>query len=302
MIKIKHSSTQQRQPRMTPSFYVSTLRFMGIALFIGALGPSQLAYADEWSDEEGEIAPMIEAYQGLSERAEREFEDLDNYFKEDEDPSPSEAPTHRTSASPRQDSNPRSSHSSRGVKRAQEEQRHPAQIQKQSIPRREEPAPQASASPSTQERAPKTSPQGSSASEFEREVLRLINAERAQGGVCGGRAFPPSSPLNHQAQLHKAARAHGIAMSRRGFFDHVGPDGDTPRERINNTGYQGRMWGENIAAGQRSPRSVVRAWMESPGHCQNILNPTFKEIGISFIFEGSSRYKTYWVQAFGTPR
>ena len=54
-------------------------------------------------------------------------------------------------------------------------------------------------------------------------------------------------------------------------------------------------------AGQRSPESVVRAWMKSPGHCRNILNPLFTELGVSFVFESRSPYKTYWVQAFGTP-
>jgi len=129
----------------------------------------------------------------------------------------------------------------------------------------------------------------------------LVNHERARGGDCGGRYFEPSHPLRTQLQLAKAAQRHSHAMAKERFFDHKGTRGDTPKSRIDDSGYQGRAWGENIAAGQRSPESVVRAWMKSPGHCRNILNPLFHELGVSFIFEARSPYKTYWVQAFGTP-
>ena len=91
-------------------------------------------------------------------------------------------------------------------------------------------------------------------------------------------------------------------MAQQRFFAHRGPRGDTPRDRITATEYRGNAWGENIAAGQRTPKEVVRAWMESPGHCKNILNSLFTEIGISFVFDQKSPYKTYWVQAFGRPR
>jgi uncharacterized protein YkwD len=46
---------------------------------------------------------------------------------------------------------------------------------------------------------------------------------------------------------------------------------------------------------------VMRAWMKSPGHCSNILNPLFTELGVSYLRESQSEYKTYWVQAFGRP-
>lgn len=138
-------------------------------------------------------------------------------------------------------------------------------------------------------------------SEFEARVLELVNQERARGGDCGGRVFKPSHPLRAQRQLADAARRHARSMSEERFFDHRGPRGDTPKSRIDDTGYRGSAWGENIAAGQRSPETVVRAWMDSSGHCRNILNPLFSELGVSFMFTPNSPYKTYWVQAFGTP-
>ncbi len=57
-------------------------------------------------------------------------------------------------------------------------------------------------------------------------------------------------------------------------------------------GYRSFMIGENIAQGQMSIAEVMRGWFNSPGHCRNLMNPEFKEVGIAF-------YNTYWVQDFG---
>lgn len=131
------------------------------------------------------------------------------------------------------------------------------------------------------------------------EVLALVNAERARGGDCGGQRFEPSPPLKANRQLDAAALIHAKAMERERFFDHRDPRGEGPRDRIAAQGYEGRAWGENIAAGQRSPQSVVRAWMDSPGHCKNILNGLFTELGVGVILGARGEYGTYWVQNFG---
>ncbi|MBM4290776.1 MAG: CAP domain-containing protein [Deltaproteobacteria bacterium] len=131
------------------------------------------------------------------------------------------------------------------------------------------------------------------------EVLALVNAERARGGSCGGQRFEPTPPLAPNAQLDAAAQVHAEAMERERFFDHRDPRGEGPRDRIAAQGYSGRAWGENIAAGQRTPQSVVRAWMESPGHCKNILNGLFTELGVGVLLGARGEYGTYWVQNFG---
>jgi len=132
---------------------------------------------------------------------------------------------------------------------------------------------------------------------FEDEVLELVNAERARGASCGdlGR-FAPADPVVSNAALRCAARNHSRDMAERGFFDHTNPDGEGPGERIARTGYQPRTWGENIAFGQTSPRAVVDAWMESPGHCANVMNPAFTELGVGY------EAGDYWTQVFGAPR
>ncbi|MDV5142818.1 CAP domain-containing protein [Streptomyces sp. SBC-4] len=118
------------------------------------------------------------------------------------------------------------------------------------------------------------------------QVVALVNAERAKAG-CG--------PLSANATLTKAAQGHSEDMAARDFFDHTDPDGDGPGERVTEAGYPWSTYGENIAMGQSTPEQVMDSWMNSPGHRANILNCSFKEIGIGIHSEGGP----YWTQVFG---
>ncbi len=132
---------------------------------------------------------------------------------------------------------------------------------------------------------------------FEDRVLELVNAERARGATCGEQGrFAPTDPVVSNAALRCAARNHSRDMVERGFFDHTNPDGDGPGERIAQTGYVPRTWGENIAYGQLTPEQVVEAWMDSDGHCANIMNPSFTELGVGYDSDNT------WTQVFGAPR
>ena len=132
---------------------------------------------------------------------------------------------------------------------------------------------------------------------FEQAVLEVVNQRRAEAADCGSSGlFDPASPLTFSGALTCAARNHALDMNIREFFDHRNPDGDGPGVRIDQAGYGGSGWGENIAAGYASPKSVVDGWMSSPGHCGNIMNASFTEIGVGYS-EGN-----YWVQVFGSPR
>ncbi|MGW7404892.1 sigma-70 family RNA polymerase sigma factor [Streptomyces sp. NPDC054833] len=119
------------------------------------------------------------------------------------------------------------------------------------------------------------------------QVVALVNKERANAG-CG--------PLTENAQLEKAAQAHSDDMAARNFFDHTNPDGVDPGQRITAAGYRWSTYGENIAQGQQTPQSVMDSWMNSPGHRANILNCSFKEIGVG-VHKGSGG--PWWTQDFG---
>jgi uncharacterized protein YkwD len=130
---------------------------------------------------------------------------------------------------------------------------------------------------------------------FEDEVLRLSNLQRQAGAVCGGTSYPPVPPLATDPALRCAARLHSKDMQDRDYFSHTTPDGVTFDQRITQAGYRWRTLGENIAAGYRTPQAVVQGWMQSTGHCQNIMNGTFTQLGVGF-------YDDYrWTQDFGKP-
>ncbi|HKP63154.1 MAG TPA: CAP domain-containing protein [Polyangiales bacterium] len=145
---------------------------------------------------------------------------------------------------------------------------------------------------------------------FEQEVLKLVNENRAKGWNCDTEGMkPPAGPLSMEPTLRCSARLHSKDMADRMFFAHDNPDGENPGARMTAAGYVGRTWGENIAKGQSTPAQVVAGWMDSDGHCSNIMNATFNLIGVGY-FAGMStnpRFNSelYWTQNFGatsTPR
>lgn len=135
---------------------------------------------------------------------------------------------------------------------------------------------------------------------FEWAVLERTNMYRAMGYNCDTEGeFGPAGPLEMDAVIQIAARGHSVDMGQRNYFDHVAPDGVTFDQRMTNAGFMGPApWGENIAAGQRSAETVVDGWMESDGHCANIMNPSYNVIGIGYAEEPGSDFGTYWTQNF----
>lgn len=130
----------------------------------------------------------------------------------------------------------------------------------------------------------------------EDEVLRLVNEARARGANCGSEgSFSPTGPLTMQPQLRCAARVHSRDMVERDFFSHSDPDGNGPGHRVDQSGYRWRTWGENIAGSYPTPEAAVNAWLDSDGHCANMLNPSFEHIGVGHFGQG-------WTQVFGAER
>ncbi|MDX3378430.1 sigma-70 family RNA polymerase sigma factor [Streptomyces sp. ME02-6991-2A] len=120
------------------------------------------------------------------------------------------------------------------------------------------------------------------------QVLQIVNTERAKEG-CG--------PVTSNDLLATAAQRHSADMASRDYFSHTSPDGTDPGDRITAAGYRWSTYGENIAKGQRTPADVMRSWMDSPGHRANILNCSFKEMGIGKVDSGGG---PVWTQKFGT--
>ncbi|TWR30992.1 CAP domain-containing protein [Mucilaginibacter pallidiroseus] len=132
---------------------------------------------------------------------------------------------------------------------------------------------------------------------FKNEFLSLINDTRTKGCKCGSTYYPPAPPLVWNDDLEKAAEGHARDMAKKNYFSHDSKDGRSMSSRIITAGYIFKGFksfavGENIAFGQTSIAEVTAGWFKSEGHCKNLMNPTFKEVGVA-------EKNKYWVQDFG---
>ncbi len=140
---------------------------------------------------------------------------------------------------------------------------------------------------------------------FEQAVIEGFNEARARGGSCGNEGtFGPSKPLTFDAALRCAARQHSLDMAQRGYFDHISPDGEGPDARATHAGYDWFYIGENIAMGSPTPADVVAQWLASPGHCANILDPEFEEVGVGYVpsSDQPGMYPNIWTAVYGKRR
>ena len=132
-------------------------------------------------------------------------------------------------------------------------------------------------------------------------VLDLINTARAEARSCGTEFFAATSPLAWNTQLLAAARTHSEDMAQHNFFSHTGSDGSNVGDRATAAGFTWQRIGENIAAGQTSAESAVNGWIDSPGHCRNLMNPNFTEVSVACVENSDSDYNRYWTNVLGTP-
>ncbi|MFG3321007.1 CAP domain-containing protein [Streptomyces sp. NPDC048171] len=124
----------------------------------------------------------------------------------------------------------------------------------------------------------------------EAQVLALVNEERAAAGC---------SPVTANDKLTRAADDYSDVMASSGVMSHTGPDGSTMTSRVEAAGYQWSTLGENIARGQADAAAVMDSWMNSEGHRANILNCSFKELGVGVhVGDGGP----WWTQNFGASR
>ncbi|MEK4715127.1 CAP domain-containing protein [Sporosarcina sp. FSL K6-5500] len=123
-----------------------------------------------------------------------------------------------------------------------------------------------------------------SVSAIEKAVLDLTNVERQKAGL---------QPLQTDAKLMNSARQKSTDMASKGYFSHTSPTYGSPFDQMKSNGITYKSAAENIAMGQRTAEEVVKGWMESPGHRQNILTPGFTHIGIGYDKNGN-----YWTQQF----
>ena len=134
------------------------------------------------------------------------------------------------------------------------------------------------------------------------QILQLTNDARAHERKCGDQQFPPAPPLKLVEELSRAALEHSQDMAVHGELRHQGEDGSTPADRVAAQGYKWRTVGENVAVGPVAAREVVDGWLASPGHCANIMNAMFTEMGAAYALSEKTEIRVYWTQVFAAPR
>lgn len=135
--------------------------------------------------------------------------------------------------------------------------------------------------------------------ESQADLLRAHNSARATARSCGGTHYPAVSALAWSCKLATAAAGHNTDMAKNNFFSHTGSNGSQPADRATAAGYSYTMIGENIAAGYSTVASAMDTWLQSSGHCSNIMNGSYTEMGGDKLEYSGSTYYTYWTSVFG---
>jgi uncharacterized protein YkwD len=133
-------------------------------------------------------------------------------------------------------------------------------------------------------------------------ALQLVNEARARGGHCGSQSFGPAPPLSLSGTLEGVAAGHASDMAVHDYFEHRDLSGQSPADRVRAAGYREKLVGENIAYGPQSVEEVVKGWLASPDHCENIMDPRFAQMGIGLAPGRVSRRGLFWVQLLAEPR
>jgi uncharacterized protein YkwD len=256
-------------------------RIVIAAVTIGAVGVPSVAMAcGNWRDDTGHRLHGVERHGAEHWRNNANWSQGWN-GDEDSEPAATASPTPTASAGTPKPTAPRPRTTT------------PSRIAKTAAPKPKTTTPSAIAKTTTTPKPKTTTPSSSpkataTASGATARVVELVNAERIKAGC---------SPLTVNATLTKAAQSHSDDMAAHGTMSHTGSDGSSPGDRLTRAGYVWSSYGENVAYGYATPEQVMAGWMSSPGHKANILNCSFKEIGV-----GLAQPNNYWTQDFGTAR
>jgi uncharacterized protein YkwD len=134
---------------------------------------------------------------------------------------------------------------------------------------------------------------------FKEDILALVNQFRSQAQTCGGEAMPAVPPLTPGDQLNQAAQLHTEDMVKNNFFDHTGSNSSSVGDRVSNTGYNWGAVGENIAQGSATAQATMDQWINSPGHCKNMMSPDFTQLGVGYAENAAG--SPHWTQVFARP-
>lgn len=157
-----------------------------------------------------------------------------------------------------------------------------------------EPTPQATTTPSTGTIIGDCQP-----SDLEIALWQSHNSARAESRYCDTVFYEAVPAVDLHCKLQDAAENHSTDMAVQDYFAHEGLDGSRFWDRTSAVGYENFAQGENIAAGYNSVATVMTGWINSPGHCRNLMGATHTEMGASKVDATGATFSSYWTVIFG---
>ena len=130
-------------------------------------------------------------------------------------------------------------------------------------------------------------------------MVKYINYARSKKRSCGNKVYSPVQTVRWNTQLFKAANIHSEDMASHNLFSHTGSDNSSTGDRVSRSGYNWKAVAENISGGTDTPEQTIDRWMASPGHCHNIMNGVYTEIGMACVVNRTSEYEIYWTLVLG---
>ena len=125
-------------------------------------------------------------------------------------------------------------------------------------------------------------------------LIYLVNEARKVGRYCGDRFMKSADSVVWDEKIVESAQLHSDDMAKNKFFSHTGSDGTNAGDRLHEVHYSWQAVGENIAMGYPTPEAVMQGWLDSPGHCVNIMDEHFTQMGVA-------TNGIYWTQVFAKP-
>ncbi|HUN91001.1 MAG TPA: CAP domain-containing protein [Burkholderiaceae bacterium] len=129
------------------------------------------------------------------------------------------------------------------------------------------------------------------------DLLQAINGARESGFRCGATSYPAVAALGWNDALAAAATTHSFDMALHGTLTHLGSDGTALPLRVAGSGYTFTALAENVAWNYASAAEVVDAWLQSPGHCANLMSASYREVGAACVRAANGT--PYWTVVLG---
>ena len=131
---------------------------------------------------------------------------------------------------------------------------------------------------------------------FQADVIAAVNAARAQARNCGNTAVPAAAAMRWNDKLFAASAVHSADMAARNEMTHIGSDGSEFWNRTEAQGYKSAS-SENVAYGYGSVQDVMQGWINSAGHCTNIMRQSANDVAVACVRASNST--PYWTMVLG---